>query len=413
MYNKIKELVAIPSITGEKAEEGMPFGKNVYEALTYVLDLCKSFGFKTKNCDGYIGWAEIGEGDQMIGILCHLDVVPPGENWIHGPFSGEIEEGKIYGRGVLDDKGPAITAVYAMKDLLDSGIELKKRIRIIFGCQEETGDWTDMDYYKEHEELPSFGFTPDADFPAIYGEMGIAMINLVMPKIESGIEYAEGGQATNMVPSYAKAIVSGKEFEAVGVAAHGSTPWEGENAISKLMKQIEDCNPKCSLAKFYNEKIGNHLHGEKIGLELFDDASGMLSFNVGKIYEEKDFIKLAVDIRFPVTYTVEEVITRLEEEVRPFGLNVEIITDMKPVYMDKNGKVISTLMEAYREVTNDKTEASVMGGGTYARAMDNIIAFGPVFPGRECTEHCADEYIYIEDLEKMRKIYRLALEKLM
>lgn len=349
----------------------------------------------------------------MIGILCHLDVVPPGENWVHEPFSGEIEEGKIYGRGVLDDKGPAITAVYAMKDLLDSGIELKKRIRIIFGCQEETGEWTDMDYYKEHEELPSFGFTPDADFPAIYGEMGIAMINLVMPKIESGIEYAEGGQATNMVPAYAKAIVSGKEFEATGVAAHGSTPWEGKNAISKLMKEIEACNPACSLAKFYNEKIGNHLHGEKIGLELLDEASGMLSFNVGKIYEEDDFIKLAVDIRFPVTYTVEDVISRLEEEVRPFGLNVEIITDMKPVYMDKNGKVISTLMEAYREVTSDKAEASVMGGGTYARAMDNIVAFGPVFPGRECTEHCADEYIYIEDLEKMRKIYSLALEKLM
>ena len=167
MIDKVKELIAIPSITGAVNEDGKPFGSSVNNALKYMLDLCSSFGFKTKNCDDYLGWAEIGSGKELMGILCHLDVVPTGEGWEHDPFAGEIINGRIYGRGVMDDKGPAMSAVYAMKDILDKEKKLNKRVRIIFGCQEETGDWVDMEYYKEHEEIPTFGFTPDADFPAI------------------------------------------------------------------------------------------------------------------------------------------------------------------------------------------------------------------------------------------------------
>lgn len=411
MIKHLQELIAIPSVT-VKQEGPKPFGDIVPQALDHMLKLCSSFGFRTKNLDGMVGYAEIGEGEELMGILCHLDVVPAGNDWTYPPFGGEIHDGKIYGRGVMDDKGPAIAAVYAMKDVLESGKPLKRRVRIIFGQSEEDGDWIDMDYYKAHEEVPTFGFTPDADFPAIYGEMGIALVNLAMLKAKSGIEHISGGQAANMVPDQAEATAGGRIFRTTGRSAHGSTPWEGENAITKLMAEIAESGLSCPLADFYMAKIGNNLHGEQINLALEDAASGRLSFNVGKVFEENNMVKLAVDIRFPVTYGVDEVMARLKEAVSPYNVKAELVTDMKPVYMEKDGMVIRKLMEAYREVTGDDTEPNVMGGGTYARAMDNIVAFGPVFPGRECTEHKKDEYIFLEDLEKAREIYRLAIEKL-
>lgn len=412
MIEALKKLIAIPSITGAAAEENMPFGKDVHDALLFMLDFCKDQGFRTKNCGDYLGWAEIGQGEELMAILCHLDVVPTAGGWQHDPFGGEIEDGKIYGRGVMDDKGPAMAAVFAMKDILDAGSRLNKRVRMIFGCQEETGEWTDMDYYKEHEEIPSFGFTPDADFPAIYGEKGILMVRLSMKSAESGFVQISGGEAPNMVADWAKGILTdGTVLEESGKAAHGSTPEEGENAITKLMEKAAASD--CPFAKFYMDKIGWCLNGSNIGIGLCDEVSGPLSFNVGRIGVENDQLSLEADIRYPVTYSEEEVLERMEKAIAPYGIKVQAITSMDPVYMDKEGEVITKLMSAYREVTgDDKAEPLVMGGGTYARAMDNIVAFGPVFPGRDCTEHKKDEWIYLKDLEKAREIYRLAIEKL-
>lgn len=414
MIKHLQELIAIPSVTAEAElrSDRYPFGEETAKALDYVLKLCDSFGFRTKNCDGMVGYAEIGEGKDLIGILCHLDVVPVGNDWTYPPFGGEIHDGRIYGRGVMDDKGPAMAAIYAMKDILDSGIKLNKRIRIIFGQTEEDGDWVDMEYYKSHEEMPSLGFTPDADFPAIYGEMGIALITLTMPLAAAGFTSVSGGQAANMVPDYAEAVFNGMHLEAFGKAAHGSTPWEGENAISKLMEQAAKCGCESKLLSFYQEKIGMCMHGEKIDLALSDEVSGKLSMNVGRIWCDEESVKLAMDIRFPVTYQLKDILEPLQRNLAAYGIEIDNVTDMKPVYMEKDGPLISKLMDAYRGVTGDDAEPTVMGGGTYARAMENIVAFGPVFPGRECTEHMKDEYIYIEDLEKAKEIYRLALENL-
>ncbi len=411
MIDALKKLIAIPSITGAAAEEGMPFGKDVHDALIYMLDFCKSLGFRTKNCGDYLGWAEIGQGEELMGILCHLDVVPTGDGWRHDPFGGEIVDGRIYGRGVMDDKGPAMAAVFAMKDILDSDRKLNKRIRIIFGCQEETGDWVDMEYYKDHEEIPSFGFTPDADFPAIYGEKGILMARLSTEAAGSGFAEISGGEAPNMVADWAKAVLAdGTILAETGRAAHGSTPEEGENAITKLMEKAAGFD--CPFARFYMEKIGWCLDGSHIGIGLSDEASGGLTFNVGRIGIEGGMLFLEADIRYPVTYSVEEVLDCMEKALSSHDVALNVITSMDPVYMDRDGEVITKLMEAYREVTGDKTQPQVMGGGTYARAMKNIVAFGPVFPGRACTEHKKDEWIYVEDLEKAREIYRQAIEKL-
>ncbi len=401
MIDTLKRLLEIPSVSGTD---------EVKEALRQALQICQEFGFRTKNCEDMLGWAEIGSGDALMGILCHLDVVPAGEGWIYPPFSATLEDGKLYGRGVMDDKGPAVAAMYAMKDILASGKKLNKRVRLIFGCQEETGDWDDMEYYKAHEEIPSFGFTPDADFPAIYGEKGILMAELSMDAAKSGFKEIRGGEAANMVADWAEAVLDdGTALHTTGTAAHGSTPEEGENAITKLMEQAQNAS---GFARFYMDTIGWDLHGEAMDCALFDEASGDLTLNAGQITMEEGKVCLKIDVRYPVTFSSETVLQKLREACGKFGVSVEVTTELKPVYMEKDGPVIAKLMEAYREVTCDRTEPQVMGGGTYARAMDHVVAFGPVFPGRACTEHKKDEWIYLEDLEKAREIYRLAIEKL-
>lgn len=411
MIGALKQLVAIPSVTGAPAEPGMPYGKNVHDTLEKALELCGELGFRTKKVGEFLGYAEIGQGEELMGILAHLDVVPPGNGWDHDPFGGEIADGKIYGRGVVDDKGPAVAAMYAMKEVLDTGKPLNKRVRLIFGCQEEEGDWDDMEYYKAHEEIPSFGFTPDADFPATYGEKGILVAVVSMDAMASGFWEITGGKAANMVADHAKAVLSdGTILEEHGKSAHGSMPEEGENAITKLMEQAAEKN--CPFAKFYMDKIGWSLDGSKFGVDLCDEASGGLTFSVGKIDMEDGKVVMKVDIRCPVTYGPEDILQPMRTAAAKQGLTVDMEMWKKPVYMDKHGPVIEKLMEAYREVTGDDTPATVMGGGTYARAMDNVVAFGPVFPGRECTEHKPNECIHLEDLEKAKNIYKLAIEKL-
>lgn len=420
MIEKLQELIAIPSVS-QKGDDLAPYGIETVKALEYVLNLCRDFGFRTKNCENQVGYAEIGSGDEMIGILCHLDVVPAGNGWTYPPFAGEIHDGRLYGRGAVDDKGPAIASIFAMKELLDMGIPLKKRIRIIFGQSEETGDWTDMEYYKQHEELPSYGFTPDADFPVIYGEKGILQITLSMDQQKSGFLFVSGGNAPNVVADQASCTVLGAEgeklqYQANGKAAHGSTPEEGENAISNLMdlllKEMEERHFKCPFAEFYMDKIGYALHGEQINCELSDEASGKITFNAGMIRIQESSVELSVDIRYPVNCKEEEIISRIKQQAEPYGVKVSVCESMAPVYLDKNTPVIRALMEVYHEETGDDTPAMTMGGGTYARAMEGIVAFGPLFPGRECTEHQKDEYILLEDLEKAKEIYKKALWRL-
>lgn len=395
MIDALKQLIAIPSVSQTEYTK---------DALRYVLTLCKGFGFRVFDGGSY-GYAEIGEGKEMMGIIGHLDVVPAGLGWDTDPFTATIKDGQIIGRGVMDDKGPMMAAIYAMKDVKEGDKHLNKRVRIIFGTCEEVGEWEDIEAYKEKEELPTFGFTPDADFPAIYGEKGLLQTEWHTPLKKSGFQSISGGEAPNMVPAWAKAqLDDGTVIEAKGKSAHGSTPEDGVNAITKLMEQVTG-----PLADFYREKID--VHGNKLHLDLWDEQSGALTLNVGKVEVKGKDVVLSVDIRYPVTYKEADVMKILKQEVEP-GMHIVRIGGRGPIYMDKNGPIITKMLEAYREITHDNAEPLVIGGGTYARAMDHIVAFGPVFPGVELTEHQANERINIADLEKARKIYRLTIEKL-
>jgi succinyl-diaminopimelate desuccinylase len=414
MIKTLNELCAFQSVSEQTAFPDAPFGKEVNRALLYVLSVCEGFGFRTKNCDNRIGWAEIGDGDELFGILVHLDVVPAGSGWHTEPFSASLIDGKIYGRGVTDDKGPAVACIYAMKDLLDGGLPLKRRVRIIFGQAEETGEWADIEYYRLTEELPEMGFTPDADFPAIHGEKGIIICTISMARESSGLLDAAGGRAANMVPdeAWVKIKTSGgaRELKAAGVAAHGSTPEDGENAISKLMAQLRD--GECAFADFYKACIGFDLHGGLMGIPFQDEVSGRLTMNAGKLTVTDDAVQLSVDIRYPVTCSLEQVENGLRACLEKYDVSFSIESHMAPVYTPKDDELISKLTGAYRRVTGGNEEPAVIGGGTYARAMKNIVAFGPMRPGRELTEHQANEYILKEDFELLRDIYREAIKEL-
>ncbi len=445
-----QEIIKIKSVE-EKPLPGMPFGEGPYKALEYVLNLSESMGFNTKRLDGYAGHADLGEGVETVGILVHVDVVPEGTNWTYDPYGGEVHDGKIYGRGTTDDKGPAIATLYAMKALKESGVELNRKIRIIFGANEETG-WACMDHYFANEEAPTMAFTPDADFPVIYGEKGIIVFDLTYDLDELNDEKIkilslQGGNAPNMVPDYAEIVLEVKNIGktesdlasfieindypisleihdekvkiiAKGKSAHGSTPEKGQNAISYLMEFLEEAfEEDLRFNKFfrqYNKKIGFNHYGENIGCGLSDDISGKLNFNPGVIKIEDGKIILTVNVRYPIKSSAEEVYEGIKKSIKGSGLElIEDESDMKPLYVEKDNFLVEKLMEVYREQTGDvDSEPITIGGGTYARAMKNAVAFGPMFPGQDDVAHQKDEYISIDHLMKITKIYSKALYEL-
>ncbi len=444
-----QKIIRIKSVEGN-AEDGMPFGQGVNECLETTLNIADLMGFETKNVDGYAGHIEIGEGEDLLGILCHLDVVPEGNNWTYPPYGAEIHQGNLYGRGSIDDKGPAVAALYALKAVMDSGIKLNKRVRLILGTNEESG-WQGLEYYLKKEETPDLAFSPDADFPVIHGEKGILTFNILkklntdnLDKIKA-IEIS-GGNAPNMVPEYCQAIIKTdyQEFikeklsdyvennksiklkseidgeniiiKSYGVSAHGSLPELGYNAISQLMVFLNTFDiiegGIAEILEFYNDRIGMEYNGQSMECKLEDDISGLLTFNVGKINISQTMAEITVNIRYPVTYEYNIVVSKIKDILDTYNMQYKELSHMAPLYVKKDDPLVKKLMKVYQEYTGDKSEPTTIGGGTYARAINKAVAFGAAFPGREELAHQKDEYISIEDLILVTKIYASAIIEL-
>lgn len=419
MIKDLEKLVAINSVCRKQDDKDAPFGKEVALALETALSICEGYGLTVKNCENMTAYAQTGSGEELMGILVHLDVVPAGEGWDGSPFELRLEDGKIYGRGVTDDKGPAVAVIHALKELVEEGCRFKRRVRIIFGLAEETGDWDDMEYYKATQEPIDFGFTPDADFPAIYAEMGIANVQFVFDKNDTCFVSIEGGNAANMVPDRCSAVFTREDgseeaVNAAGRSAHGSTPWDGDNAICNLMEMLAS-RRDCLLSRFFADCIKKEYDGRSLGGYAKDEKSGEITYNHGLIHTEDDRIILTTDIRYPVTYAIDDILSGIRTRLTEAGLEeveVELLSDVPFVFSDAEGPVITSLLSAYREHTGDMRPPAVIGGGTYARAMEGVVAFGPMLPGRELTEHQANEYIFAKDLMLAKEIYKTAIKKL-
>ncbi|TDT63261.1 M20 family metallopeptidase [Fonticella tunisiensis] len=432
LIHSIKELVSIPSIIDQNSTK-YPFGENIDKALRKTLEICKGLGFRTYyDPEGYYGYAEVGQGDELIGILGHLDVVPPGslDVWKHDPFDPVIEDGRLYGRGTQDDKGPILACVYAAKALMNLGVTFNKRLRFIFGTDEESL-WRDMKKYMEKEEKPTAGFTPDSTFPLIYAEKGLLQI-VLEGENETNL-LLEGGNAFNSVPDNivytgdkqeelkAKLIELGYEYEyelkekgvkVLGKSAHAQVAEKGINAINRLAIALKSIGITSKAIEFIVGEIQEDPFATKIFGTCEDEDSGKLKFNIGKIsLKEKE--TLSIDIRIPVTIEKDEIVNKISRAANKYGLAYREYDWLKPIYIPKDHFLVRTLLGVYREVTKDMVSEPISSGGaTYARAIDNCVAFGAVLPGRTKTEHQPNEHIVLEDMFIALEIYAKAIYKL-
>ena len=408
IIRQISEIIKFNS-SQAPAEEGAPFGKGAKQALDYFLKLADEMGFETINYDGYAGEVIFGEGEEF-AVLAHLDVVPAGNGWTREPFGGQIdyENRRVWGRGAMDDKGPAVCALFALKALKDEGFKPKRKIKLIVGCNEESG-WGCIDYYKAHAHMPDEGFSPDADFPVIYAEKGILHLCLHFTSA-GGFNGLKGGERANMVCDYCEVSAPADSVKlkkygltaengkivSRGKSAHGSTPDEGKNAILPVLEYLG------------LESAKDALFGNCFGLKELHDETGYLTFSPNVISQNGNDLAVICDIRYPSTYKKEDVLQRIDVN----GVKYEILSEQAPLFNDKNCFLIKTFCSVYNEVTGKNVKPVAIGGGTYARALKCGAAFGPEEAGEENTIHQANEYITFEKIEKCFEIYKLAVKRL-
>lgn len=436
----LQRVIRIRSVE-EPAKPGKPFGDGPANVLAEALKIADEFGFRTKNMDNYCGYAEYGSGDEMVMVLGHLDVVPEGEGWEYPPYEGVVKDGKMYGRGTADDKGPVMAALFALRDIKESGVALKRRIRIVFGTNEETG-CKDMEYYREHGgEIPVMGITPDANYPLINGEKGILVETYERDYKQSGtlkLFSIHGGTAFNVTPSSAKAwlfvpdSVTLPEAEhitvtrttdgapeganvcvsAAGKSAHGSTPEKGLNANGLLVNYLAKLpfeGEAKDVLEFLSQKIGIQCHGEGFGVDLHDDVSGWLVNNWGILDGDAGHVSVSLNYRYPVTFTIDDCQPKVQKAFNAAGWSGKTVMHEKALYVPADDPFVKLLLNVYRKETGDMTEPMCIGGGTYAKSIPNCLAFGVLFPGDPEVEHLPNEYLPLERFEQNEKILKEAM----
>ena len=453
----IQKWVSVPSVQGNPAGENAPFGAEVRRMLDMALEDAKGFGFEVRDIDGYAGDISYGEGPETMGMLAHLDVVPAGDGWQHAPWGGEVDGGKIYGRGTTDDKGPALCALYAMRAVKEAGIPMKDGVRLILGCDEETG-MSDMRYYASKLEMPDYGFSPDAEFPVINIEKG--GMNVLLSKVTGGEDDAAipvyslyAGERPNVVPAEAKAVIglgamrlqdlAGRlsdierahadfhlscdeipgnraEIVATGVNAHGAMPHLGVNAAGMLLIALKELGAGSTNASggsreaiaMLADVLGMETTGEKLGIACADELSGALTCNLGILRYDGNEISAHLDCRYPICGDEVAMLGSAVKAVAPAGMSVRLIGSHTPLHVPAEHKIVKGLLKVYHEVTGLPAYTIAIGGGTYSRMMPNTVAFGVCFPGDMDLCHVADEYIDIEKMMLGVKIFAHAIVEL-
>ncbi len=430
-----QELLQIPTVLKRFDKDNLeePFGPEIRKALDMVLSLAAKDGFTVKNFDNYAGHIEYGEGEEILGILGHLDVVPAGDGgWIDPPFSATIRDGKIYARGAMDDKGPTVAAYIALKMIKDQGIKLNKKVRIILGCDEESG-MRGIIHYLSKEKMPDLGFAPDAEFPLIYAEKGIYEYNFVGKQKDKLIKSMVAGERYNVVPDKCTVVlkkdlkkefnhyleennyhgeVEGNTYTIHGKNAHAAMPELGINAISLMVGFLKQ-HTDAGFIKFIDEYLSFDHYGNKLKLSCYDKEMKELTNNLGFIKYDGESVDIGCNIRYPRNYDFQAGEVKMSEAAIKHQLTYQLFKDSKPHYVSPNDPLVKALHAAYVKYTGDtQNEIITIGGGTYARKLKNAVAFGPLFPGEEELAHQANEYMDIEKMMTAIAIYAESIANL-
>ncbi|WP_339013168.1 dipeptidase PepV [Fusobacterium animalis] len=435
VVKEIQNAVRVKSVK-EAPLPGMPFGEGPAKALDHFMNLAEKLGFKAEKFDNYAMHIDMGEGKETLGILAHVDVVPEGDNWTYPPYSGTIADGKIYGRGTLDDKGPAIISLFAMKAIADSGIKLNKKIRMILGADEESGSACLKYYFGELKmPYPDIAFTPDSSFPVTYAEKGSVRVKIKKKFSTLKDVVIKGGNAFNSVPNEANGVIpvdmlgevknkvefvkEGNVYKvfSAGIPAHGAHPEKGYNAISALFEVLKDIEVKNEelkgLVAFFDKFIKMETDGESFGVKCTDGETGDLTLNLGKINLENNELEIWIDMRVPVKVKNEQIIETIKKNTEDYGYEFLLHSNTQPLYVAKDSFLVSTLMNIYKELTGDtEAEPVAIGGGTYAKYAKNAVAFGALLPDQEDRMHQRDEYLEISKIDKLLQIYVEAIYRL-
>lgn len=439
LIKALQESLGFKSVSGEGLPDA-PFGKGCRDALDHALGLCREFGFDTLDLDGYIGCADCGEGSETLGILAHLDVVPAGDDWTHDPFGGEIVDGRIVGRGALDDKGPAMAMIFALAAVKAEGRPFKRKVRLLFGCDEECGMRCLQYYRKSNQPMPDLAFSPDAEYPLVNCEKSIyhakfrkafdsclcltagTVVNAVPGKavallplpMETVASLSADYEAKFGFPCACRATEAGTELSVHGVAAHASMPENGKNALQamlRLLRELPLSAADAAVAAQLCGSFGMEYYGESLRLDKLDDA-GRLTLNLGLMHWDAQGFTLDIDIRAPISMRQEEIREKLSAPMLRMGAELVEESFSQGYLVPESSELVGTLLSVYQARTGDMRPPKHIGGGTYARCLPKAVAFGPERENRENLIHMANEAIYIEDLIDDAKMLAAAIAKL-
>lgn len=444
VLDMLQKWIRIPS-EKQPAEGEAIFGQPLKTMLDTALSGARALGFRTRNFDYYAGDVEMGEGDEVMGIVAHLDVVPAGDGWKHDPFGAELEGDTVYGRGTTDDKGPAIAALLAMKAVMDAGVPLSRRVRLILGCDEECG-MQDMEYYRKHADLPAFGFSPDADYPVINTEKGICAVDLSARfDGEDGAEYpvysVTAGTRRNVVPGVAYAEIGCGDFAALneklratgldvaaeplengrvrlvstGVTGHAAFPEHSKNAAGQLLMALSAIGAgkgsRASIARLA-ETIAMTYDGAGLGVDVKDSVSGPLTMNLGILRITPEGMTATLDIRYPVLANAKMIAKIIGLRLSEAGISAKLTSDSEPMHVPADSFIVRELLKVYHEITGNESYPVAIGGGTYSREMNNTVAFGCNFPGESDLAHQAEEHTTLEKMMLNIRIFAYAIAAL-
>lgn len=414
------------------AGPGAPFGRGIAACLEDALAQARALGFETKNLDGYCGTVDFGAGEEQLAILCHLDVVPEGTGWTYPPYGAEIHEGMLYARGAMDDKGPAFAALYAMAAVKAQGIPMRRRVRLILGCDEESG-MECLAHYNKVEKAPDLAFSPDAEYPVVNSEKMIfhaeyrkkyaskltikagtvanavpgeaeaelaLSLNRILPILEAFMEKSE-------YACTAEAIEGGCRIRATGAAAHASMPEKGKNALLALLALLDRLPLEGEDAKTVaglTSALRFDYHGEALGLDQ-EDASGRLTLNAGVVdWDQTGIRRLTIDIRAPISASGQEIREKLCAGFAPAGLVETAAKWSEGYYIPPESELVSSLLDVYAARSGKRLPPLAIGGGTYARHLKNAVAFGIERPGEPVSIHMPDECMNLAHLVEDTKI---------